>query len=69
MGPGPEKGPTKADVPVQPGSDRDFGDSAGYGSGGSTRDFREVGDLDADPVKGRRNPLDDVVKVKNPVQR
>lgn len=48
--------------------ERDFGDSAGYGSGGSTRDFRDVGDLDGDPVKGRRNPLDDVVKIKNPVQ-
>ena len=47
---------------------RDFGDSAGYGSGGSTRDLHEVGDLDGDPIKGRRNPLDDVVKIKNPVQ-
>ena len=57
-----------ADIPARPGAERDFGDSAGYGSGGSTRDLHEVGDLDGDPVKGRRNPLDDVVKIKNPVQ-
>ncbi len=46
---------------------RDFGDSAGYGSGGSTKDYHEVGDNAADPVRTRKNPLDAVVKIKNPV--
>lgn len=44
--------------------ERDFGDSAGYGTGGSALDYHEVGDEDASPIKGRRNPLDDVM---NPV--
>jgi hypothetical protein len=55
--------------PASPGSgegralprERDFGDSAGYGSGGSALDFHEVGDEGADPVKGKRNPLDAVM--------
>ena len=55
--------------PASPGSivgraptrDRDFGDSAGYGAGGSALDFHDVGDEDADPVKGKRNPLDAVM--------
>jgi hypothetical protein len=38
-------------------SKRDFGDSAGYGSGGSTRDYHEV--EGEDRVK-RPNPLDEV---------
>jgi hypothetical protein len=49
-------------------SGRDYGDSAGYGSGGSTLDYHDVGDDDANPVRGKRNPLDDVVKIKNPVK-
>jgi hypothetical protein len=48
--------------------ERDFGDSAGYGSGGSTRDYHEVGDEGADAERHRHNPLDEVVKIKNPVQ-
>jgi hypothetical protein len=56
------------DAPVKPAqNERDFGDSAGYGSGGSTMDYHEVGDKAADGVKDRRNPLDAVVKIKNPV--
>lgn len=65
------KGP-KGDAspsPASPGSgegraptrDRDFGDSAGYGTGGSALDFHDVGDEGADPVKGKRNPLDAVI--------
>jgi len=41
--------------------DRDFGDSAGYGSGGSTLDHREVGDAGASSTAGKHNPLDDVM--------
>ena len=41
-----------------PPRERDFGDSAGYGSGGSALDFHEVGDEDANPVKDKPNPLD-----------
>ena len=44
-----------------PTRDRDFGDSAGYGTGGSALDFHDVGDEGADPVKGKRNPLDAVM--------
>ena len=41
--------------------ERDFGDSAGYGSGGSTLDRHEVGDVD--PAEDARpNPLDDVTR-------
>jgi hypothetical protein len=41
-------------------SERDFGDSAGYGTGGSTLDYREV--VGEDPVADRRpNPLDAVM--------
>jgi hypothetical protein len=42
-------------------AERDYGDSAGYGTGGSALDYHEVGDEDASPIKGRRNPLDDVM--------
>lgn len=41
--------------------ERDFGDSAGEGSGGSGLDRREVGD-DAPATPARHNPLDDVMK-------
>jgi hypothetical protein len=44
------------------GPERDFGDSAGYGTGGSALDFHDVGDEDGNPVKGKRNPLDQVMK-------
>lgn len=44
------------------GPERDFGDSAGYGTGGSALDYHEVGDEDASPIKGKHNPLDDVMK-------
>ncbi len=40
---------------------RDFGDSAGYGSGGSTRDYREV--LGEDEARRRPNPLDSVMTI------
>jgi hypothetical protein len=46
--------------------ERDFGDSAGYGTGGSALDYHEVGDADASPIKGKRNPLDDVMKPEAP---
>ena len=41
--------------------ERDFGDSAGYGGGGSTQDYRDVvgEDQDDDP---RPNPLDQVMR-------
>jgi hypothetical protein len=66
----------KNDAPVSPASagsggdcapprERDFGDSAGYGSGGSALDFHDVGDEDANPVKGKPNPLDDVIDAEN----
>ena len=48
------------------GPERDFGDSAGYGTGGSALDYHEVGDADASPIKGKRNPLDDVMKPEAP---
>jgi len=41
--------------------ERDFGDSAGYGGGGSTLDHREVGDAGASGTAGKHNPLDDVM--------
>lgn len=45
---------------------RDFGDSAGYGGGGSTRDYRDV--LGEDETRSRRpNPLDAVMTI--PPQR
>jgi hypothetical protein len=55
---------TEGDVPnLGPRSDpsgRDFGDSAGYGGGGSTRDYQEV--VGENPVTvGRPNPLDAVI--------
>jgi hypothetical protein len=63
---GKDQGGTK---PEDSNTERDFGDSAGYGSGGSAKDYHEVGDDEADPVKDRPNPLDEVVKIKNPVSR
>jgi hypothetical protein len=58
---------TEADVPnLGPTSDpsgRDFGDSAGYGGGGSTRDYQDV--VGENPVTaGRPNPLDAVIPPK-----
>ena len=55
---------TEGDIPnLGPTSDpsgRDFGDSAGYGSGGSTRDYQEV--VGKNPfTAGRPNPLDVVI--------
>jgi hypothetical protein len=60
---------TEDDVPnLGPTSDpsgRDFGDSAGYGSGGSTRDYQEV--VGENPVTaGRPNPLDAVIPAQPP---
>ena len=43
------------------GEDRDFGNSAGYGHGGSALDYHEVMGEDAPPLEGP-NPLDEVVK-------
>ncbi len=41
--------------------ERDFGDAAGYGSGGSTLDYRDV--VGEDPARaGRPNPLDAVMR-------
>jgi hypothetical protein len=59
-----EPAQTDGDVPnLAPTLDpfrRDFGDSAGYGSGGSTRDYQEV--VGENPVTARRpNPLDAVM--------
>ncbi|GJE41231.1 hypothetical protein [Methylobacterium soli] len=54
-----ETGPTPEPRPTRP--ERDFGDSAGYGSGGSSLDRREVGD-DGPSAEGRPNPLDAVIK-------
>ncbi len=46
--------------PTSDPSGRDFGDSAGYGSGGSARDYQEV--VGENPVtEGRPNPLDAVI--------
>ena len=42
-------------------TERDFGDSAGYGTGGSTLDRRDVGDSAPDETQ-KPNPLDEVVK-------
>ncbi|MFC1460803.1 hypothetical protein ACETIH_29615 [Microvirga arabica] len=55
---------TEGDTPnLGPTSDpsgRDFGDSAGYGSGGSARDYQDV--VGENPVTaGRPNPLDAVI--------
>jgi hypothetical protein len=60
-------GPTpEADAEVGKPSDaapeRDFGDSAGYGTGGSALDYHEVGDAGASDTSNKRNPLDDVMK-------
>jgi len=42
-------------------TERDFGDSAGYGSGGSTLDRHDVGDTPTETDK-KPNPLDEVMK-------
>ena len=42
-------------------TERDFGDSAGYGGGGSTLDRHDVGDTPTGADK-KPNPLDEVVK-------
>ena len=60
-------GPAEDDA--APKRDRDFGDSAGYGSGGSTLDHRDVGDKGASGTAGRRNPLDDVVDIEDAADR
>jgi len=55
-----EPAQTEGDGPTSDPSGRDFGDSAGYGSGGSTRDYQNV--VGENPVTaGRRNPLDAVI--------
>jgi len=64
-----EPAQAEGDVPnLGPTSDparRDFGDSAGYGSGGSTRDYQEV--VGENPVTaGRPNPLDSVIPPEPP---
>jgi hypothetical protein len=64
-----EPAQTKGDVPnLGPTSDpsgRDFGGSAGYGSGGFTRDYQEV--VGENPVTaGRPNPLDAVIPPEAP---
>jgi hypothetical protein len=64
-----EPAQSEGDVPnLGPTSDpsgRDFGDSAGYGSGGSTRDYQEV--VGENPVTaGRPNPLDAVIPPEQP---
>ena len=47
---------------MQGSAGRDFGDSAGYGGGGSTRDYRDV--LGEDEARSRRpNPLDAVMTI------
>ncbi len=44
------------------GGERDYGDSAGYGGGGSTLDYDELlGDENSGRDLGRPNPLDAVV--------
>jgi hypothetical protein len=54
----PEQG--DANAPNLGPAERDFGDSAGYGGGGSTRDYQEV--VGENPVTGGRlNPLDAVI--------
>jgi hypothetical protein len=63
---------TEDDVPnLGPTSDpagRDFGDSAGYGSGGSTRDYQDV--VGENPVTaGRPNPLDAVIPPEPPADQ
>jgi len=64
-----EPAQTKSDVPnLGPTSDsagRDFGVSAGYGSGGSTRDYQEA--VGENPLTARRpNPLDAVIPAEQP---
>jgi hypothetical protein len=48
--------------PSEAAPERDFGDSAGYGTGGSALDYHEVGDAGASSTSNKRNPLDDVMK-------
>jgi hypothetical protein len=57
----PEAGDRPGGDDAAPKRERDFGDSAGYGSGGSTLDRRDVGDTDANDATGKHNPLDDVM--------
>lgn len=45
---------------------RDFGDSAGYGTGGSTLDYRRVVGEDHSSESGRPNPLDSVMSNRRP---
>ena len=60
-------GPARGDA--TPKRDCDFGDSAGYGSGGSTLDHRDVGDEGASGTAGKRNPLDDMVDLGDAADR
>jgi hypothetical protein len=49
--------------PVSDPSGRDFGDSAGYGGGGSAQDYRDV--VGEDPGStDRPNPLDKVMTIQ-----
>jgi hypothetical protein len=49
--------------PVSGSSERDFGDSAGYGGGGSAQDYRDV--VGDDPGStDRPNPLDKVMTIQ-----
>ncbi|MBV8568725.1 MAG: DUF2934 domain-containing protein [Methylobacteriaceae bacterium] len=51
--------PTPPAEPAQ--EQRDFGDSAGYGSGGSTLDRHDVGDVE--PAEDRKpNPLNEAMR-------
>ena len=48
--------------PAEPAQEqRDFGDSAGYGSGGSTLDRHDVGDANSDEDR-KPNPLDQALR-------
>lgn len=55
---GPARGAESGGAPA---GERDFGDSAGYGHGGSALDYREVTGEEAERPKGP-NPLDTVVR-------
>ena len=64
-GPAQTDGDVPNHGPTSDPSGRDFGDSAGYGSGGSTRDYQEV--VGENPVTaGRPNPLDAVIPPAGP---
>ena len=64
---GPGNDPGEGAATAKP--DRAFGDSAGYGSGGSTLDYREVGDAGASGTAGKHNPLDDVMDSPETAER